>query len=370
MEIIHIVLGKANPDRMNGVNKVVYQLATQQAAMGRSVQVWGITNSPVHDYGTRNFKTRLFKAARFPWQIDGQLKAAILARCGNAIFHVHGGWVPNFWAVTRELRADGISYIFTPHGAYNRIAMQRSWLRKRVYFHLFERSVIGHARQLHCIGESEVAGLQQLLPSRSSQLLPYGFEVTMMPTNSCLKRASFVVGYMGRLDIHTKGLDLLLAAFAQFRQSVPDAKLSMVGDGKDRAALEAMIAEMGLEADVQLWGGKFGKEKWDLLQQMQVFVHPSRNEGLPSAVLEAASLGVPSIVSEATNLGSYVRDYKAGVVIPDEDVAALTMALGNMYAQQATGQLAAMGMNAGRMLRGAFDWSRIVLEFDKMYAAR
>ena len=35
MEIIHIVLGKANPERMNGVNKVVFQLATKQAESGR-----------------------------------------------------------------------------------------------------------------------------------------------------------------------------------------------------------------------------------------------------------------------------------------------------------------------------------------------
>ena len=43
MEIIHLVMGKANPQRMNGVNKVVYQLATKQAEAGIKVQVWGFT---------------------------------------------------------------------------------------------------------------------------------------------------------------------------------------------------------------------------------------------------------------------------------------------------------------------------------------
>jgi hypothetical protein len=43
MEIIHIVLGKANPDRMNGVNKVVYQLATKQVEFGENVAVWGLS---------------------------------------------------------------------------------------------------------------------------------------------------------------------------------------------------------------------------------------------------------------------------------------------------------------------------------------
>ena len=62
MEIIHIILGKANPERMNGVNKVVYQLATQQSHSGRDVKVWGITKNISHDYGVRNFETRLFQA--------------------------------------------------------------------------------------------------------------------------------------------------------------------------------------------------------------------------------------------------------------------------------------------------------------------
>jgi hypothetical protein len=60
MEIIHIVLGKANPDRMNGVNKVVYQLATKQAEFGEKVSVWGISGDTVNNYGERNFNTELF----------------------------------------------------------------------------------------------------------------------------------------------------------------------------------------------------------------------------------------------------------------------------------------------------------------------
>ena len=49
MEIIHLILGKANPNRMNGVNKVVHELATTQVEKGISAEVWGITDNPVHD---------------------------------------------------------------------------------------------------------------------------------------------------------------------------------------------------------------------------------------------------------------------------------------------------------------------------------
>ena len=70
MEIIHLILGKANPDRMNGVNKVVYQLTTQQAIAGRKVSIWGISKNTEHNYGERNFETRLFQAFRNPIKID------------------------------------------------------------------------------------------------------------------------------------------------------------------------------------------------------------------------------------------------------------------------------------------------------------
>ncbi|MBK7805817.1 MAG: hypothetical protein IPJ51_05910 [Saprospiraceae bacterium] len=60
MEIIHIVLGKANPERMNGVNKVVFQLATKQAESGRNVSVWGITKDPVKKFSRASFLNLTF----------------------------------------------------------------------------------------------------------------------------------------------------------------------------------------------------------------------------------------------------------------------------------------------------------------------
>ena len=60
MKIIHLVLGKANPLRMNGVNKLVHEMATTQQEMGYNVNLWGITENPIHDYPPRNYRTVLF----------------------------------------------------------------------------------------------------------------------------------------------------------------------------------------------------------------------------------------------------------------------------------------------------------------------
>ncbi|MFT6199305.1 MAG: hypothetical protein ACJAQ2_001077, partial [Vicingaceae bacterium] len=50
LQVIHVLLGKANPNRMNGVNKMVNSLAEHQSIIGKDVTVWGITKNPVHNY--------------------------------------------------------------------------------------------------------------------------------------------------------------------------------------------------------------------------------------------------------------------------------------------------------------------------------
>ena len=76
MDIIHIVLGKANPERMNGVNKVVYELTTKQVEIGLKASVWGITKDKEKNYGERNFETLLFLHQRNPFAISKEMKLA------------------------------------------------------------------------------------------------------------------------------------------------------------------------------------------------------------------------------------------------------------------------------------------------------
>jgi len=366
MEIIHLILGKANPERMNGVNKVVYQLATRQAASGRNVAVWGITKEMNHNYGERNFETLLFPAKKNTFQIDDTLKKAILSKKGKAIFHLHGGWIPTYATVSKFLSKHQISFVLTPHGAYNAIAMQRSRWTKKLYFHIFEKHLLHRALKVHAIGESEVDGLQQIYPNNKSFLLPYGFVTQPPPCEKHHENDGLIIGFVGRLDIYTKGLDLLINAFQKFQQEEPHATLWIVGDGDEKPALAKMIVQKKLE-HVVLWGSKFGKEKDELMRRMHVFAHPSRNEGLPASVLEAANMSIPCVVSKATNVGSFISQYDAGITIDNEDVDALTKAFTTFRNKHKEGRLAEISSNAKAMVREVFDWDQLISKFDALY---
>jgi len=367
MEIIHLILGKANPNRMNGVNKVVYQLASNQARTKRNVTVWGITKSLDHNYEERNFETILFQAMKNPFLIDTTLKKAILTKKGDAIFHLHGGWIPTYSSLSKFLFKNEIPFVITPHGAYNTIAMKRSSFVKKVYFQFFEAPLLKRVSKIHCIGESEVDGLKLIFPNSKSLLLPYGFNAFKAVVEVKKQQDDFVIGFIGRLDIYTKGLDLLLDAFTKFQLAVPQAKLWIVGDSKEKEELESLISSKKISSKVILWGSKFGNEKEELLLQMDVFAHPSRNEGLPSSVLEASCVGIPCLVSKATNMGSYISEMNAGKVVDNEDVTGLVNALNDLYALYEKNELQVLSKNAIKMVHTFFNWDVVVNSFDKLY---
>ena len=361
-------MGKANPARMNGVNKVVYQLATRQTAAGLNVAVWGFTKTPEGDYGERNFRTVLFREYRNPFALDPAFVRALGAlEPDRTVFHLHGGWVPLFSRAAAALPRAGLRYVLTPHGAYNTRAMEKGRWRKKIYFPLFERSLLRHAAAVHCIGASEVDGLQTIYPTDKTVLQPYGMDVAGTERAEGRADDGFVFGFVGRLDYYTKGLDLLLDAFAVHARQDPDAVLWIVGDGDGRAPTERKIAELGIADRVVLHGSRYGEEKDALLRRMRVFLHPSRNEGMPSAVLEAAAFGVPCIVTEATNIGDYVRAYDAGRVVPNEDDRALASAMTECRALD-NGTLRDWGGNAARMVATAFSWPEVVVRFNQLYA--
>lgn len=367
MEIIHLILGKANPERMNGVNKVVYQMATRQAAAGKNVAVWGITKDLSHNYGERNFKTVLFKAHKNPFKIDVELKKALIENKNNSVVHLHGGWVPLYASLARFLSRNRINYVLTPHGAYNTIAMQRSGVTKKIYFHLFEKNLLKNAKKIHSLGESEVSGLNSLYPNSKSFLLPYGFEVPTNLPSKKTNKSTFIIGFVGRLDIYTKGLDLLIEAFKKFKVNAPNTELWIVGDSNEKQTLQNLISDNNLSASVKLLGSKFGEEKNEVISQMTIFTHPSRNEGIPTAVLEACSMGIPSVVTQATNIAGYITKFNAGIAIHDENIEELTNAFNSLYSIRNSQEMDDISTNAIRLVHEAFDWNNLVEKLDELY---
>jgi glycosyltransferase involved in cell wall biosynthesis len=367
MEIIHLILGKANPERMNGVNKVVHEMATNQVVNGYPVQVWGITAHPEHNYPDRAFTTRLFRAYRNPFRLDAALRQAFLDHKGRIVVHIHGAFIPVFYTVSRFLDVHQIPFIITPHSTYNRVMMKKNALRKKIYFWFFERPLLDRSSCIHLLGRSEWFGLHDIYHNRKSIILPYGFtrqHVQDIPENP----NGFSVVYCGRLAVHHKGLDILLKGFALFNRKYPDTRLIIIGDGREKEQLQTLCRNLGIDTAVTFTGSVFGMDKNRILQECHVFAHPSRTDGLPATIVEASSLGLPCVISEATNMGDMVERHDAGYRMKSLDPEEFDKGLTAIYKRIVRkGQGPLLKANACNMIDTDFSWPRVLGQLNNIY---
>lgn len=357
MKVIHIVLGTADPSTLNGVNRVIYTLATHMHHLGQSVEVWAIDDTGAIDY-PRQFTLRAFPPHWGRFTLSRSLRQALAALPAQTLVHFHSVFIPEFFAIARVLRRRGIPWVLTPHSGYSTLRVGGRHPVKQAYFNLFERYIIHHARAIHVLG-----------PIEADDLLRWGVPVVYIPNGQELlpmpgsprpgQEDRPIFCYCGRLAIRQKGLDLMLQGFGAYLRAGGQGELWLIGDGNDRPRLQALASELGIAAQTRFWGAKFGEEKLALLHAASLFLHTSRWEGLPMAVLEAASLSLPLLVSRETNMDQYVRDFEAGWVLASNTPPDISEALRTAEDLHRQGRLARLGENGYRMIASAFDWAHI-----------
>jgi glycosyltransferase involved in cell wall biosynthesis len=369
MKIIHLVLGKANPERMNGVNKVAHNHATHMARLGHDVTVWGITPNPIYDFPERNYKTLLFQASPGKFRLDKGLQQAIEYLYEDVIFHIHGALIPDFFLVTRRLRKKGIPYVYTPHGAFNRIALMKNRWIKMAYINLVERTILKGARKVHFLGGSEFENIDKLLPLNNKILIPNGQDMDELAFEYQKIQPGItpVFGFCGRLDNYYKALDTQLDAFAVYKKNNGQGIFWIIGDGPDRAMLEEKTRLLKIADSVTFFGSLFGVEKLNRIANMDVFFHPSRSEGSPTAVLEACGLGVPCVVSTATNIGEAIEAHGCGIHIKINDSAHLAEVFFTCENLFYSGELRPMGKKAKEMVASEYNWMAIADQLISAY---
>ncbi|MBC7603732.1 MAG: glycosyltransferase family 4 protein, partial [Ramlibacter sp.] len=161
--------------------------------------------------------------------------------------------------------------------------------------------------------------------------------------------------FAGRLSVE-KGVDVLLDAAALLKREGVRFRLKIVGEGPERAALQARVAEQGL-GDCVAFIGRVPRERLGkLYQASHVVCVPSRSDPLPTVVLEAMAAGVPVVGSDAGGIPYMIEDGLTGIVCASESAQALAQALSRLAGHPE--QARAMG-NAGRVRAlTEFSWER------------
>jgi glycosyltransferase involved in cell wall biosynthesis len=115
--------------------------------------------------------------------------------------------------------------------------------------------------------------------------------------------------YLGRIDIHNKGLDTLIESYKDVYSSYPQIRLVVAGDGRDMKRLREIVEILprGIQRNIKLAGWVEGERKRDLLRDAMMVIFPSRYESQPIAVLEAVASAKPVIVSRIGGLAFFAE---------------------------------------------------------------
>ncbi len=141
-----------------------------------------------------------------------------------------------------------------------------------------------------------------------------------------LSKDALICSAAGRL-VPVKGYDILIEAIKQLEHKVPKLVCLLVGEGECRAQLEEQIKRYKLEGRVILAGYQSREATLMILKNSAVFVMPSRYEGTPIALLEAAALGLPILASSSGGIPELVAHNEQALLIPPNDPTALAEGL-------------------------------------------
>lgn len=376
MNIIHFLIGKAKPESKNGIVKVVYNLARQQALLGHHVEVWSVTDV-LGEAVLPGFLNRYFPRTKVRFILHRSLEAFLKKLFPKeTIFHLHGNYVPEHVSVTYRLKSALIPYVVTCHGILSPQAHTRGYVRKYFYKHIFELGILRDAAGVHVLGEKEAEDISAYGVEQSKIFeIPNGIDLDAIPIDETSESLeSLVAGskdkkkllYIGRLDPFHKGLDLLLKGFAEACRDREDIILIIAGPDH-KGGLEVVrgiIQDLKIKEKVFLLPPVYGIEKYKLLRKADLYVQPSRWEGMPVGVLEALACGKPCLVTHETNIGEKILQYHAGFTVK-LDQGEISKAILEAFSVRA--DLNMMGRNARQMIEQEFVWTKIAEEFCEVY---
>lgn len=173
------------------------------------------------------------------------------------------------------------------------------------------------------------------------------------------------ITYIGRLDAE-KGVDILINAVSiLLHDKVMIPPVLIVGDGKERAALEKLVDSKKLGETVKFTGELESEEVYKLLQKTLINVLPSKMEQFPLSVIESMANGANVVVSNIGGIPEIVEDEVNGLLVEAGDAVELANSLKRLILDKQLGEK--LAQNALYTIRRKCDWESIALRTISTY---
>lgn len=302
---------------------------------------------------------------RFDLRVLRQLCAVIRSRRIDVI-HTHGYKSDLLGLIAA--RRTGIRAVSTPHGFSGSVGWKLA-----LYIKVGTRA-LRHFDQVVPLSAALVLDMARLgVPSSRvrliengvdlTELVPYQRPVAMAPTQAAgsLTPAPHI-GFVGQM-IARKGLPDLLRAFDEIHRQWPGARLTLLGDGAQRAELEALADSLAC-ADAITFAG-FRSDRLAIMASFDLFLMTSSLEGIPRCLMEAMALGTPVVAYDIPGVDQLITDQETGVLVAPGCWQALARASMSLLADPGYAQ--ALASNARHHIEQRFSARRMAGEYEHVY---
>lgn len=302
MKILHITaMSPLSPN--SGIPAVLKQLTDAQNKL-ENVESIVLSLKGDTDIINSSFFYFLGEKSVLSFLIEHKPDVAII----HSFFHVE------YIEAARALVKEGIPFYIEPHGSFGHRAMKKSQIKKIVANHTIFRQQIKQSRGYIFTNKAELD--DSIYRTNNDLVIPNGVLPTIINSSKMKSDESCenpIFYFLGRFDIHHKGLDYLLDALDILEGEGYDYSVNIYGTGNDeQIGFINSRVERYKKLKVKNCGTIYGNEKKKALESCNILLLTSRYEGSPMTVLDGFSYGNPCVVTPGTNVSEEAVENNIG----------------------------------------------------------
>ncbi len=165
--------------------------------------------------------------------------------------------------------------------------------------------------------------------------------------------------------VRKNGIDILIKSLKNL--SITNYELRIIGDGPERKSLEKLSRELGVADRVNFLGNIPNEEVPGYLAQADVFVRPSRSEGLGTAFLEAMAAGLPVVATPVGGINDFLKDRETGLFCESNNHKSLAEKVSHILTDDSLREN--LIKNGQSLVKEKYNWDKIAEEMRKVYEA-
>lgn len=301
MRIIHVA--PLNYEFCDGIKTVIESLYLHQKKLGHTVDILNLIKN----------ETKIFKEEYYTNSLTDFRKTINQIKPDIVIFH--SIYRLPYFGFANYLTKNNIPYLIEPHGGTTIENQKKSHWKKKFVNKLWVNKFVEKASAIIYLNQEELDNCIFTSRRKGSYIIPNG--VTTISSFKISESSKIRFIFLARLDIHHKGLDLLIDAIQHLCENGYTDRFEFhfyggTNNTKDQLTFEQLLGNIKKAGNIFYHGMAINKKKEMAFKNSDIYVLTSRYEGMPMSVLEALSYGIPCIITPQTNMSKIIEENECG----------------------------------------------------------